>query len=165
MSTGANELLRALGGGMRPAALRPAGAAPMGAPSSPGAVGFAELLSMARAGQVSSNLPVTVAKGADVNLSDEQLRRVGVAMDRAEAAGATRALVLIDGVALRVDVGVRQITGQASLDPGMALSGIDGVVAAPVAGGSEASVGAAPGVNEALLRALRGQGLNAAGAR
>jgi len=126
-----------------------------------GAAGaFADLLAKAQAGEVSSHVPVTVANGAGVSLSDEQLRRLSIAADRAEASGVSRALVLIDGMALRLDVGVRQVTGRVELGPGAALAGVDGVVRAPEAapaGTMEVPIAQAPGVssmNATLLRAL-----------
>ena len=162
MSVNAGELLRALGGGIRPVGLGDGATPGTTRAGAPGSLAFADLLAKARAGAVSSNLPVTVAKGAGVNLSDDQLRRLAVAADRAEAAGLTRALVLIDGKALRLDVGVRQITGTVELAPGAALSGIDGVVQAPGAeDSSPAMVPISPanpsrvrGLNASLVRAL-----------
>jgi len=163
VSADAVSLLRALGGGARPLGISGAGAATGTARSGTAAgVPFADLLARAQTGEVASALPVTVTNGAGVNLSEDQLQRLSVAADRAEASGATRALVLIDGMALRLDVGVRQITGTAELGAGAALSGIDGVVRAPESADSGAnesiSVGVprsgAPGLNATLLRAL-----------
>ena len=146
MSTGASELLRSLGAGLRPAGIDAAGKTSGPARAGSGAM-FADLLASARAGEISSGAPVTIAKGAGVELSEDQLRRLSIAVDRAEASGATRALVMIDGMALRVDVGVRQVTGRAELAPGAALSGIDGIVQAPDAeAGLPVAAGSGPGV-------------------
>ncbi|MCC6676955.1 MAG: hypothetical protein IT436_07415 [Phycisphaerales bacterium] len=147
MSDGPN-LLQKLGSGVRPVgAERPAR-------SLLGAAGqsFAELLGKAADGQITSGLPVTVAKGAGVNLSADQLVRIGSAADRAQAAGADRAVVLIDGAALKLDVATRTITGPADLSPGATHGDIDALVVA-AAGPS----GAAQLANEpagGLLKAL-----------
>ena len=165
MSTDALSLLRALGGGVRPPGIASVGALPgtARAGATPG-VPFADLLTKAQAGEITSSLPVTVASGAGVSLSDDQLRRLSVAADRAEASGATRPLVLIDGMALHLDVATRQVTGKVDLGPESALSGIDGVVRAPEAEASGtgaaavASVGVpavgVSGMNATLMRAL-----------
>jgi hypothetical protein len=88
---------------------------------------FATLLTQARAGEVASGLPVkNAARGLE--LSEDQLRRLALAADRAEAQGATRALVLIDGLTLKLDITMREITGSADLKSGNILTGIDAVI-------------------------------------
>lgn len=114
--------------------------------------GFAELLAKAREGEISSGLPVTLAPGAEVELTESQLARVAKAADRAEAQGATRALLLIDGVALTLDVGVRQVTGSVDMNTGM-VTGIDAVLSAP----PEATPASQGFSAAALLRALGGK--------
>jgi hypothetical protein len=117
-------LLSLLGiGGRRAPKPQPA-APPLGAE-------FAALLQQARRGDLSSDLPVSISKNAQVKLTPEQLGRVAAATDRAEAQGGTRALVLIDGVALKVDVAARQVLEQVDLSSGLALTGIDAFVTAP----------------------------------
>lgn len=98
--------------------------------------GFAAMLTGARQGELSSGLPVRVAKSANVTLSDEQLSRLAVAADRAQAQGATRALVFIDGMALRLDVSMREVTGAAQVKGGAVLTGIDAVISVPPAPGT-----------------------------
>ncbi|HYE02698.1 MAG TPA: hypothetical protein VD963_05635 [Phycisphaerales bacterium] len=127
--SGEHELLRALASGIH--AARPAGAAPQAPrPAGPGAPDFQSLLALARAGQISSGLDVSVASDSGVTLMPDQLARLAPAADRAEAAGIQHALVMIDGLALRLDVKTRTITGQADLSAGP-LPGIDGVVSVP----------------------------------
>lgn len=141
------NLLQKLGSGVRPAGTeRPPR-------SLLGAVGqsFAELLGKAADGQITSGLPVTVAKGAGVNLSAEQLVRIGSAADRAHAAGADRAVVLIDGAALKLDVATRTITGPADLSPGATHGDIDALV---VAAGSSSAGQVAAEPADGLLKAL-----------
>ncbi len=89
---------------------------------------FRTLLDKAQAGEISSGVPVRIHRNAGVELTAEQLARLAEAADRAEAQGATRALVLIDGLALRLDVGMREITGATDLAGGKVLTGIDAVI-------------------------------------
>jgi hypothetical protein len=126
VSPGPVELLRLLASTGHAGGRGPSPAAEPG-----GANGFAALLARAERGEVSSGLPVTIARGAGVELTLDQLSRLAAAADRAEARGATRALVLIDGLALRLDVGVRQVTGVADLGSGDVLTGIDAVIRVP----------------------------------
>ncbi|MBX3403546.1 MAG: hypothetical protein KF699_09070 [Phycisphaeraceae bacterium] len=112
-----------------------AGGAPPGVQASSGAAAahrtnegaFAELLKRARDGTLSSNRPVSVEKAAGLALSEEQLARLSLAADRAEAAGLRTALVLIDDQRLILDVHQRSIIGAATPEHGV-LDGIDGVI-------------------------------------
>lgn len=92
---------------------------------------FASLLQQARAGMISSGREVRIPPNAGVNLSADQLTRLAAAADRAEAEGATRALVLIDGMALRLDVTMREITGVADLSQAGVVTGVDAVISVP----------------------------------
>lgn len=163
MTATGSELLRALGASIGPARPERAGGAP-GAGWNGGieTVPFADLLARARSGAVSSGLPVSIAPGAGIELTDDQLTRLSAAADRAEAAGATRALVLIDGMTLRLDVGVRSITGVADIGASGVLTGIDAVLRAPPSGAAGAAALVPPGAgrgggaaqNASLLRTL-----------
>lgn len=122
------DMLQLLSAGVR----RVSGGERAAAPST-GQTTFAQTLTQARQGTLESGVPVRVASGAGVELSDGQLARLAQAADRAEAAGATRALVLIDGMALRLEVGTRTISGRAEL-PGAGIgviAGVDAVVSVP----------------------------------
>lgn len=144
------QLLRALGSGIRPVGVeRPAGAG-----SGVHTASFEELLKKASAGEINSGAPVRLGSGCEVSLTLEQMQRLSVAADRAEAAGATRAVVLIDGMALTMDVGVRTITGQ--IDPAQAgvTTGVDAVLSVPAG----ATGGAAGGAAGALPLAFPGAG-------
>lgn len=123
--TNAIDLLRSLGLGSQPA-----GSATSAAPV--GGMSFSDLLSKATEGEFSTGLEVTLASGANVELTSEQLQRLAKVADSAEAQGASRVLVLMDGQALTMDVGVRQITGTADMNG--VVTGIDAVVAAPGSG-------------------------------
>ena len=104
---------------------------------------FAKLLGKAAEGQTVSNLPVTVSPRSEIELTGEQLARLGPAADKAAAAGMQTALVTIDGKSLLMDVQSRQITAAAQPTE-RAITGIDGVVAVPDA--SDAERGAEPSV-------------------
>lgn len=133
--------------------------------------GFASLLDRARSGSLSSGLGVTIDEFAGIELSADQLARLADAADRAQAQGAQRALVLIDGQALTMDVALREVTGRADISGGRVLTGIDAVVSVPPAGAApdplgRANADQAPGVlplpradaaavNPSLLKLLR----------
>ena len=131
-----------------------------------GGLNFASLLASARGGQVTSDRPVEVAPEVQGQLTPDQLSRLAVAVDHAESAGMSSALVLIDGKAVKVDVLSREAT--AVMDPRtVAVTDIDGVLAAPpsslaaqVAGGDASSADPA-----SLAGALEQQLLSRLGGR
>lgn len=98
-------------------------------PANPGA-DFQNLLKQAKQGLVRSDLPVSIAKNASVELSPEQTERLAQAADRAAAAGLTSALVVIDGQTLTLDVQTRTITGKFDAAPAR-VAHFDGVVTVP----------------------------------
>lgn len=120
----------------------------------------ANQLGAGRLGAMPSLGGVSIDAGLDLDLSDEQMQRLAEAADRALAAGASSALVLIDGKALRLDVQARRITGEVSLMHGDVLTGIDAVVQAsdPAQtsdfGGLLQSGGSALGIHPEILKAL-----------
>ncbi len=116
------QMLRQLGTAGAPRAVQ----APAGSPRADEGA-FAELLKRAREGTLASNRPVSVEKSAGVALSEEQLARLSLAADRAEAAGLRTALVLIDDRRLILDVHQRSVVGVAAPEQGV-LDGIDGVI-------------------------------------
>jgi len=89
---------------------------------------FAELLSRAKEGSLETGLPVAVAEGSGLELSADQLERLSKVVDRAHGAGATRLVVMMDGMTLDVDVLSRRVLGRADLDDGRVLTGVDGIV-------------------------------------
>ena len=93
--------------------------------------------------------------GVRVDLNAGQLERLSIAGDQAEAQGAGRAVVLIDGLVLSMDVATRTITGQIDLDQGGTLTGVDAVVVAPGAGQAPGRVGS-PGLAAGLSPASIG---------
>lgn len=77
---------------------------------------FGELLASASAGLIESGRPVTAHAQATGRLDPAQLSRLASAADRAEAAGARQALLLVDGRGFVLDVANRQITAELSAD-------------------------------------------------
>ena len=131
-------------------ALRPQGNAPAEG------VSFEEMLELARSGEMSSGEGVSIDPTVDLELSADQASRLSAAADRAMAAGATDVIVMLDGMALRLDVQNRQITERVNLEDQGELMGVDGIMSAtPVSGGSGQVTG--PGtlaMNASLLNAL-----------
>jgi hypothetical protein len=115
------DLLRVLGSG-----LRPGGEASPVQPEHGG--DFAALLAQARAGTLDTGMPVTLADGSGVELSESQLERLGGVVDRAHAEGATRIVVMMDGQTLDIDVLSRRVLGPLDVSGGRVLTGIDGFV-------------------------------------
>lgn len=152
MTTNGTELLKQLGSGVRPvggAERAPGGARPVEEQ------GFQELLSRVAGGDAAgaAGRVVSVEPGSGVRLDAAQLERVGRALDRAEAAGSARAAVLIDGVALEVDVLTRRVTGLIDLKSGAVATRVDAVVQAEGEGPPLDGAGAA---DAGVLRLTRG---------
>ncbi|MGD9692781.1 MAG: hypothetical protein AB7G17_05725 [Phycisphaerales bacterium] len=152
-STSADTLLRRLGAVSR-------GVTPGGASGAPvGGASFETLLEQARAGRVETGRDVRLGDGVRVALSDAQMRRVSAAVDAAEASGAVRALVIVDGNALTVDVGSRTILGCCDAHSAGVIAGVDAVVTTgpaeegDVVSAAPLSLGRLP-ANAGLVRAL-----------
>lgn len=126
----AADMLRSLAGthsigrtGMRPANAISNGQNLQGAD-------FGALLEQARSGQVESGVAVRVPQHLGLQLNQSQNDRLMKAMDQADMQGAGRALVLMDGMALTMDVGTRTVTGVVDAKSPGVLDGIDTVVVA-----------------------------------
>jgi len=91
---------------------------------------FAELLSQVKTGGVEKSAPVRLAKGSGIELSGEQLQRLGPAVDSADAGGANRLLALIDGKSVLIDVASRTVAGIAS-PSNSTVAGVDAVAVIP----------------------------------
>ncbi|MFZ4573333.1 MAG: hypothetical protein ACOYN0_02980 [Phycisphaerales bacterium] len=133
------DLLRSLGSGVLPPGVEGRGTKSEALDR----LGFAELLSKARSGAVQSGLSVTVAGSAGVTLSEGQLERLAKAADLAESQGATRAVVFMDGMALRMDVASRTVLGEVDLSRGGVVTELDSVISIP---GNEAGATSEPQV-------------------
>lgn len=123
MSISPLDMLKRLGSGVRP----DGSAAPAQTPA-PDAGAFADLLAKVRAGEVSSGRRVECPDGCGVELTDDQLDRLSVVADAAEAAGAWRMVANIDGKSVVIDVEQRQVLSAA--DAGI-VTGVDAVVTVP----------------------------------
>jgi hypothetical protein len=73
--------------------------------------------------------PIRVLPGANVTLSPGQMLRIAQAADLAESKGIGRALVMIDGKVLRLDVATRTITAAAEASATVVEGDCDGVIA------------------------------------
>lgn len=93
---------------------------------------FADLLVRARDGGVASGRRVSLPREAQPP-TESQAVRLSIAADRAEAAGAARALVMLDGRNLLLDVAARTAHDIVSTSDGVpaVLSGIDVAVVVP----------------------------------
>lgn len=90
---------------------------------------FDELLARAGQGLVESGRVVSAAFGPAEELSREQLARLSAAADLAEAAGAKRALLLMDGRGLVLDVPDRTLSGE--LDASHRVVGLEAAFYVP----------------------------------
>ncbi|MHC4416009.1 MAG: hypothetical protein ACYS0G_12065 [Planctomycetota bacterium] len=116
-------------------AVRPAyAAAPVARPQAPlEQTRFEELLAQASRGLVKSDRSVVHSMPVAPTLDQPQMARLASAADLAEASGARRALMLIDGRGLILDVSSRALT--AELSSASAL--VDTDAAVYVAGGDD----------------------------
>ncbi|MFM9958285.1 MAG: hypothetical protein ACKVZJ_09415 [Phycisphaerales bacterium] len=151
------DMLRKLGSGVRPG---------LSAPASPHAAAdaqrFEELLAAAKGGSGTEGIgagfrsePVRLSKGSKIELAAEQLRRLGPAVDAAEAQGSHTLLAFIDGKGVLVDVASRTVSGVAKPGQGV-VSGVDAVAVIPDAPRlplSSADLAAADGANAASASA------------
>ena len=112
--------------------VRPAGAPRSGrAPNAPfEELGFNQMLSLVTDGQVSSGRPISVGSEAMLReeLDDAQHARLAAAADVAESAGAGRAVMLIDGRALVMDVAGRAVTGELAAGGSNTVIDVDAAV-------------------------------------
>jgi len=123
------DMLRRLAGGVRPVAQQATW--PPDAPPAAGSPSFESLLAEVRSGKVRSSRDVRAASGLELDLGAPERERLSIAVDAAEAAGAKKVLVLLDGRALSVNVPERSIDACEPLDSARVVTGIDGVVVAP----------------------------------
>lgn len=129
MSVPADQLLRALGGGVRPI---DSGASSRY--SLEHGTDFGALLERARSGNPETGLPVKLTGVLDQQLDHEQRAALAAAVDRVAVVGGETALILLDERTLRVDVRTRTVIGeieQAESDP---VVGIDSYVRAENSG-------------------------------
>lgn len=101
------------------------------------ALDFAGMLSKAKAGELRSGRAVEVDPAVDVSLTDDQLARISEAADRIESSGSSKAIVLIDGRAIKIDVMTRRVIGEVDMQQAVA-TGIDAVAVASPSASEEA---------------------------
>ncbi|MHC4082524.1 MAG: hypothetical protein ACYTGM_06460 [Planctomycetota bacterium] len=125
MTTDPNILLRQLEPVVRPAY---AGAPSTRPPAPLEHQPFDELLAKAAKGLIASGRTVSAEFTAHESLTGEQLARLAAAADVAEAAGAARALLLMDGRGLVLDVPARTLAAELSADAASPVTGLDAAV-------------------------------------
>jgi hypothetical protein len=158
MTTDPNILLRQLEPAVRPAYA----GAPSQRPAAPlEHQPFDELLAKAARGLVESGRTVSAGFAAAEPFTTEQVARLSAAADLAEAAGATRALLLMDGRGLVLDVPGRTLAGELSADAASQVTGLDAAVF--VAGDSAASTAVPLSPPGGIAPPAVGEQLDAAG--
>ncbi len=119
---------------------------------------FQNILDKARAGSVASGVQVQATKESGITLTQDQVERLSAAADIAEANGAGRAVFLIDGQALRMDVGTRTVLGPVDMSTTGVMNDVDAIVTVAGAGQSATAqmLGLPPtaGMNASLRRTL-----------
>ncbi|MHC4766074.1 MAG: hypothetical protein ACYTF2_13305 [Planctomycetota bacterium] len=122
MTTDPNILLRQLEPAVRPAY----GGARHADPAAPlEHRPFEALLAQASHGLVESGRSVSVEYAAAEPLTGEELSRLSTAADRAEAAGARKALLLMDGRGFVLDVAARTLSAELSAGASSPVTGLD----------------------------------------
>ena len=99
---------------------------------------FEELLTRARQGHMESGRAVTAGADATQELTSEELQRLASAADLAEASGARKALLIMDGRGLVLDVATRTLSGALSGDAASRVTQLDTAVYVPGADEQEA---------------------------
>jgi hypothetical protein len=119
---------------------------------------FEALLGRAREGGIQSGRKVALGADADgLELTTEQLDRLTVAADRAEANGVRHAVVLIDGMALRLDVESRLVTGVVDQQSEQLHAGVDAILTAPAPTPEPLPLPAGRVANPSVLALLAGR--------
>jgi hypothetical protein len=137
MNTSSAQLLKQLEPAVRPGIAPAARSVRPGAPFE--AQGFDQLLALAKQGQIHSGRQIETAFEPSPPLSAAQLERLASAADQAEAGGAKRALMLIDGRGFVMDVASRTLVSELNSDANAAVLDIDAAIHVP------AELNASPG--------------------
>jgi hypothetical protein len=125
MASATTQLLRLLEPSVRPGFAAPAaikGVEPLEQRS------FSQLLSAAATGDVRSGRQVQLACEPSPPLSAAQLERLAAAGDLAEASGSRRALMMLDGRGLVMDVSSRTILAELSPDESSRMFQVDSTI-------------------------------------
>ena len=151
MTPAAGALLQLLGSGVNLLSRAAGPKAPVEGAS------FDDLLSRARDGSLREGEPIKIGSASQIELTPDQIERLGEAATALERAGASRAVVMIDDIAIEYDVQGRTVIGEIDLSSGDAVTGVDAFVRAPAEAGAGAvltSPAFARTPSESLLRAL-----------
>lgn len=162
MAVPADQLLRALGGGVRPFDSDTSSRFSLG-----DGTDFSALLQRARSGNPETGLPVKLTDSLDRELGLEQRTALAAALDRVAVVGGETALILLDGRTLRVDVRTRSVIAEIPSTESNPVVGIDSFAHAlnseadgiveEINDPSTGVIGSARGVrNASLVRALSG---------
>ena len=152
MMPGAGALLNMLGSGVGLIQqIAGVGKAPLEGAS------FKDLLGRLENGTLRASEPIRLGAESKIELSRDQLERLGDAAATLESSGAQRAVIMLDGMAIEYDVQSRTVIGEIDLENGDAVTGIDALIHARPAGDEAAlistpSFGYSP--SGSLLRAL-----------
>lgn len=103
---------------------------------------FDQLLTLVAKGDVRSDRPLELAFSPEDQITEEQMDRLASAADLAQRRGARRAVMLIDGRGLVLDVAGRRLEAELAAGEGAMIQGID--TAVYVAGEQEARGGRPP---------------------
>ncbi len=124
MTTDPTILLKQLEPAVRP----PYAGAPSARPAPPlDRRSFDELLAQASQGLIESGRSVS-AEYAAASLTGDELSRLSAAADLAEAAGARKALLLMDGRGFVLDVAARTLSAELAADAASRMIGLDAAV-------------------------------------
>ena len=129
MSANGLDLLSSLGSTVRGAGDRGPGSPSVGpGVGSIDSAGFGALLERAGGGSIATGKPVAIDPALGLELSREQLDSLAAAADRAQATGARRAAVVLDGRVYELDVASRKIVGEIRPASGEVATGIDALI-------------------------------------
>lgn len=147
--TSGTDMLRKLASGVLPTGVNQAPAILGRADVSKS--GFADLLTAAKSGELKSGETVTVRKGEQFTLSEDQVERLAAIADRAELSGASKALVELDGQWFSLDIGKREVAAASGPAHGDVVTGFDSIVRDNAQLPTDAAL---PADGASLLRAL-----------
>lgn len=153
MTPAAGALLKLLGSGVNLIQQ------PSARPASIEGASFQDLLDRLRDGTLRDGEPIKLGAESKLELTPQQLERLGDAAAELERKGAQRAVVLLDGMAIEYDVGTRTVVGLIDPEDTEAVSGIDAFVHAPAEPGGRVLTAPSfsPAPSLSLLEALTRQ--------
>ncbi len=115
---------------------------------------FDQLMAQAARGEMESGRTTRLAFEPGEELDEQQIQRLSAAADRAEAAGARRALMMMDGRGFIMDVDQRTLTAELSFDSAINV-GVDAAVFVPTGDERASTIVGPPGPNLPPLAVAR----------